>query len=46
VKTYRASIGRLTARRLAGPTFHLDKSSLHPVAVEHDGPCVRFPGDD
>ena len=46
VKTHRASIGRLTARRLAGPTFHLDESSLRPVAVEHDGPCIRLPGDD
>jgi hypothetical protein len=46
VKTHRASIGRLTARRLAGLTFHLDGSSVRPVAVEHDGPCIRFPGDD
>ena len=27
VKTHRANIGRLTARRLAGPTFHRDESS-------------------
>ncbi len=46
VKTHRGSIGRLTSRRLAGTTFHRDESSLRPVAVEHDGPSIRFPGYD
>ncbi len=46
VKTNRVSIGRLTARRLAGPTFHRDESSLRPVAVEHDGPLLVVRGDN
>jgi hypothetical protein len=46
VKTHRASIGRLTDRRLLGPTIDSDDSNLSPVVVEEVGLRGRSPRHD